>query len=239
MSFSTIHPSVYIGLGCGVGLYALHKWHSKKFQPPIKNTAHSPIILNSSSIMAHTIQPIIKNNRFFNNQKEKFYTHIVDALKIFVATKTSFTNYFSTDATNWIKQDAPINESNECTIQWIGHASFLIQVNGFNIITDPIFYHLNKILYRRKMPVGISPEKLPDIDFILISHNHREHLDEPSITMLKKHNATLLVPIGTKNWFESRGFDKVIEHEWWQTCTFIRNGNQVTFTFVPAAHWSG
>jgi L-ascorbate metabolism protein UlaG (beta-lactamase superfamily) len=197
------------------------------------------IDLTDSESLPHKIQPVIKNNLFFNNNTESKLKHVGDALNIFWATKTSTQKYFSSDPALWIKKDLVVQNSTNLQLQWIGHASFLIQVNTFNILTDPLFYHLHRVLYPRKTPVGIDPIDVPKIDFIIISHNHRDHLDEQSMKMLKHHQPIMLVPQGTKNWFSSRGFENVIENNWWQKSTFRRNGQVIEFTFVPAVHWSG
>lgn len=188
----------------------------------------------------HEMQPIESNGKFFNDAHENSFKHMLDALKIFWATKTSFTAYDAqNERANWLKKDAPLEQSQEFSAHWIGHASFLLQANNCNILTDPVFYDLNKVFYPRKTEVGIDPEQLPKIDFILISHNHRDHLDDQSIELLKKFQPTCLVPAGTKQWFTNKGILNVIEHTWWQETTFEHNGKTIQFTFVPAVHWSG
>lgn len=201
--------------------------------------SHGTTIDNQHSCASHTIQPIKCNGCFFNHPDESRYKHMWDALQIFWATKTSFTPYFSSPPAQWMKHDPVISSSDELQLQWIGHASFLIQVNDVNILTDPVFYDLNAFLYPRKTKVGIDPKQLPHIDCVIISHNHRDHLDEPSMQLLKAHQPTMLVPEGTKDWFIKRGFLIVIEHTWWQTTTIKKNDNSIIFTFVPAVHWSG
>ncbi|MFA6065682.1 MAG: MBL fold metallo-hydrolase [Candidatus Babeliaceae bacterium] len=201
--------------------------------------AHKCIDVIQSQCHKHDIEPLIKNKRFFNNHAEDRFKHILDAAKIFWATKTSFKKYFTDNPARWIQRDMVLQKSVPLQLQWIGHASFLIQVNEFNILTDPIFYDLNAVLYPRKTPVGIEPRNLPQIDFVVISHNHRDHLDEASMNILKSHQPIMLVPQGTKAWFTSRGFEHVIENIWWQMTTFDRNGYTIKFTFVPAVHWSG
>lgn len=187
----------------------------------------------------HCIQPIKKNSCFFNTHSENRTHHLLDAAKIFSATVSSTQPYFTEDYSPWIQHDTVLQNSIPLQIQWIGHASFLIQINNLNILTDPLFYDLNAIVYPRKTPVGIKPADLPHIDFVIISHNHRDHLDEPSMKILKSHQPILLVPTGTKSWFTKRGFKHVLEHTWWQETTFRRNDHSITFTFVPAVHWSG
>ncbi len=201
--------------------------------------AHPSIEIQNSIQLEHEIQPLIKDRYFYNHKHENRLTHSLDALKIFWATKTNTQPYFTTDLNNWLKQDPVIASSTQLQIQWIGHASFLIQVNGFNILTDPVFFDLNKILYPRKSPVGILPAHQPHIDFVIISHNNRDHLDQTSMLTLKHHQPIMLVPNGTKHWFIKNGFKYVVEHNWWQKSTFTRTQLAIDFTFVPATHWSG
>lgn len=189
-------------------------------------------------VHAHAMQPLVKNNRYFNHHNEGRFSHIRDALRIFWATKTSSKKYYNDNPLEWVKYDSVWANSLPMQIQWIGHASFLIQVKGFNILTDPVFYDLNKFLYPRKTPVGINPTKLPQIDFVVISHNHRDHLDETSMQLLKQYQPIMLVPQGNKQWFIDRGFEHVMEQVWWQETHFARDGATIEFTFVPAAHWS-
>lgn len=129
-------------------------------------------------------------------------------------------------------------------IHWIGHSSFLIQIGGINILTDPVFGNIT-FLYPRFFPPGISLYDLPKIDYILISHNHIDHMEEESLMFLKRlyPNARILVPFGDKQWFDKRGFQFVYESFWWDKFSFEINTNnqfseQIQFSFLPAFHWS-
>jgi len=108
-------------------------------------------------------------------------------------------------------------------------------MNGLNILTDPIFGAAS-FLFPRMLPPGIVIEKLPNIDYILISHNHPDHFDATSLQALMARNpgVKILVPMGDKYWFEKRGYKQAQEFDWWQTITC----GSVTFTFCPAHHWS-
>ena len=189
-----------------------------------------------------TAQPqvIEKDGCFYNNTSEDRWHHLTHALQIFWITKTTWNEYYTADVEkDWVKKDPVLPNSLDLNLQWIGHASFLMQTNNFNILTDPIFGDLNPVLYPRKTPVGITPEQLPKIDFVVISHNHHDHLDEASMCKLKAHQPFMLVPAGLKKWFTARGFKHVIENKWWQINKFTRDGKEIEFTFVPAEHWSG
>jgi N-acyl-phosphatidylethanolamine-hydrolysing phospholipase D len=140
-----------------------------------------------------------------------------------------------------------LDPSEQAQITWLGHSSFLIQYQGLNILTDPI-------LSDRASPVGfagpkrlvdmpIKFEHLPTIDFIVISHNHYDHLDLD--TILKFGNNTLyIVPLKLKEWFVNEGIatNKVIEFDWWDKRFFHSdsdtNNATITFTATPSQHWS-
>lgn len=177
--------------------------------------------------------PFRYKNRFFNhpgewakNSPNSYWQIITDALK-------NRSRYLG---------KAPINRpvdgvsQAEPQITWIGHASFLIRLGGVNIVTDPIFGNLFP-LYPRLSEPGIAPDKLPPINIVLISHNHRDHMDEATLISLKKqHNPLFLVPWGDKAWFDARGFERVVEHMW--SDSYFDKDNNVRCTFLPAKHWS-
>jgi N-acyl-phosphatidylethanolamine-hydrolysing phospholipase D len=123
---------------------------------------------------------------------------------------------------------------------WIGHASMLVQYQGINFLTDP---HLTDraapidfFVDKRLTPVAITFENMPKIDFIVISHNHFDHLDHRTVDMFA-NTVTWYVPMGLKAWFLDRGIrnDKVVELDWWQSSQF---NDKVTLTFTPNVHWS-
>ena len=123
---------------------------------------------------------------------------------------------------------------------WIGHSSFIINNFDLNIITDPIFSERASPFSffgpKRLIPPAIDYEDLPNIDVIVISHNHYDHLDKKTIKNLNKINPDIiyLVPLKLKKWFEGLGTKNVYEFNWWEEKK-IKN---TTFTFVPVQHWS-
>lgn len=182
--------------------------------------------------------PYRKKNRFYIRKDDKPESLLFSTLPSF------FRSIFNRkqavpDAQNWINLQEPKQKSHKPLVTWIGHASFLIQLEGLNILTDPIFGDPSW-LFPRQLPPGISIEKLPFIDIVLISHNHRDHMDEASLSLLGKNYFTqFLVPYGDKHWFVKRQFKQVIEHEWWQTTkTSNKKKKSIRCTFLPAAHWS-
>lgn len=123
---------------------------------------------------------------------------------------------------------------------WIGHSSFVINNYDLNIITDPIFSDRASPLSffgpERLIEPAVDYQNLPNVDIVVISHNHYDHLDLKSIKKLNKLNpdTIFLVPLKLKDWFLNIGVKNVFEFEWWESRT-IKN---TTFTFVPVQHWS-
>ena len=139
------------------------------------------------------------------------------------------------DITQWIAPSPIIQQSSTPVITWIGHSTFLIQINKKNILTDPIF-GAPSIFFPRILPPGIAPQALPTIDYVIISHNHFDHMDGKSLSLLKEINPhlTILVPEGDQYWFEKRNFKNVYSSAWWKKHNF----ENLSFTFLPAYHWS-
>lgn len=123
------------------------------------------------------------------------------------------------------------------SVTWIGHATTLLQAGGITILTDPVFSE-NIGLFHRLAPPGVALADLPPIDFVVISHNHRDHLDAASVRALGR-DMQYVVPLGLKSWFHARGIDRVTELDWWQsTVVTTRSGLRAKVTMVPAQHWS-
>lgn len=139
-----------------------------------------------------------------------------------------------TEIAGWVTEFNYIERVNNAHISWLGHATELIQIGNFNILTDPIFKDPSRA-YKRILPFGASLQQLPPIDMVLLSHNHRDHMDAATLKLLhKKHNPFFLVPEGLKQWFVKRGITKVEEFNWWQSW----QQGDLELTFVPAWHWS-
>ncbi len=106
-----------------------------------------------------------------------------------------------------------------------------------NILTDPVFGNDLGGVFTRSAPPGLALRDLPPIDLVLISHNHRDHLDEDSIRALG-NAPTYVVPLGMKRWFQRRQLTKVIELDWWQEMEIAGRNAIAKITMVPAQHWS-
>lgn len=142
-----------------------------------------------------------------------------------------------------MKADAAALRANtsRATITWIGHAAFLLQLGGRNILVDPQFSsRASPVPFagpKRAVPLPIEIEELPRIDVVLTSHNHYDHLDLDTVKKLAARpsgSPLFLVPLGLAKWFVDQGITRVEEFDWWQG----RASGPVRFTLVPVQHWS-
>jgi L-ascorbate metabolism protein UlaG (beta-lactamase superfamily) len=117
-------------------------------------------------------------------------------------------------------------------LTWIGHATYLVQLGGKSLLIDPIF-SMRIATVPRNGPPSVLREHLPKIDVVLITHNHRDHMDAPSLLSLG-HEAVYVVPQGLGDWFRKRGFPKIVELSWWEE----KDVEGFDITFVPSQHWS-
>lgn len=118
------------------------------------------------------------------------------------------------------------------SITWIGHSTFLLQLNGLNILTDPVWAKWQGVQKRQTEP-GLALTDLPEIDVVVISHSHYDHLDFATIGRLKG-NPVFYVPHGLKKAFIRRGYHETYEANWWDDFTV----SDMKFSFVPAQHWT-
>jgi N-acyl-phosphatidylethanolamine-hydrolysing phospholipase D len=126
------------------------------------------------------------------------------------------------------------------TLTWIGHSTFLVQLDGVNILTDPHWgERASPVDFagpRRLLPPGMRFEDLPPIHAVVISHDHYDHLDEDTVRQIARvHRARFFVPLGLQPWLADTGVADVVELDWWQTASF----RGLTFVCTPAQHSSG
>jgi L-ascorbate metabolism protein UlaG (beta-lactamase superfamily) len=195
------------------------------------------IILTSCSSKKYMESPNWKNGKFKNLEsfeKKSFGTFL----------KWRFNRE---DKKPWPKyKDYPFEKKpttlNKKGIKYsvINHATTLIQVDGINILTDPIWSERTSPVSwagpRRVRNPGIKFEDLPPIDLVVISHNHYDHLDLPTLKNLHKlDKPIILVGLGNKSLLNSEGIKNVVEMDWWDTHNI---NDKMKATFVPAQHWS-
>lgn len=117
-------------------------------------------------------------------------------------------------------------------LTWIGHATYLVQLGGRSLLIDPVF-SMRLAIVPRNGPPGVAPADLPPIDVVLITHNHRDHMDAPSLRLLGPA-PLYVVPRGLAEWFRRAGMPRVVELDWWERT----DAEGFDLTFVPSQHWS-
>lgn len=128
----------------------------------------------------------------------------------------------------------------ECIATWIGHATFLLQTERANILTDPHFSErcgpLGAVGPRRVHPPGLALSALPHIDVVLLSHDHYDHCDLPTLRALARaHDPLVITPLGNGGLLRRAGVRTAVELDWWESHTLAPD---LQFTLTPARHWS-
>ena len=134
-------------------------------------------------------------------------------------------------------------EHDHTRISWLGHSTFLIQRGGINVLTDPVFSDRASPLSfagpARYIPHVMDYKHLPEIDYVVISHNHYDHLDERAINQLAERTSDstiFLVPLGLGGWIKDAGVDPAMvrELDWWGQVDF----GGLRLQAQPSQHWS-
>lgn len=140
-----------------------------------------------------------------------------------------------------IKTDLKKIPFDENVLVWFGHSSYLIQTDGKRILVDPVFCKASPVSFINKPFKGTDtyhPEDMPDIDYLIITHDHWDHLDYETVTALKDRVGKVICALGVGEHFEYWGFDKesIIELDWNEDATL---DSSFIIHCLPARHFSG
>lgn len=177
------------------------------------------------------------SKKFFNPGHEGSPKSFFSLLKWkFTGTKAQWPNKIEPA----YPQIIPAPSSENLIVTFVNHATFLIQVDGINILTDPIWSKRTSPISfagpSRVHPPGIEFEKLPKIDVVLISHNHYDHMDSETIKKLEvEFSPMFIVPLANIEKVKSFGAKNIIELDWWNAFDFSPS---LKITLTPAKHWS-
>ena len=134
-------------------------------------------------------------------------------------------------------------QADTAKVTWFGHSSFLVQMAGKTLLIDPMFgQHASPLpigsfgkRFSKQLPIPVA--QLPEIDFVVFSHDHYDHLDYPTVKALKHKVGRFFVPLGLgahlKAWGVSN--DKIEELDWWEATTY----GPIQLVCTPAVHFSG
>lgn len=174
---------------------------------------------------------------------------------LFTAGKTKYLNAF--DGLKWyihminngwrgltphVVQSDPKNRESGLKVTMIGHASVLLQIEGFNILIDPVWSpRVGPVFFigkKRVNPPGVAFSHLPRIDAVLITHNHYDHMDIRTLRRLyKKYHPVFFTPLGNDSILKKHISNNMIIHaiDWFEEKLFK---HQLKITLWPAYHWS-
>jgi len=141
-----------------------------------------------------------------------------------------------------IKSDLKSPASEEPVITWFGHSSYLIAYLGKNILVDPVLSgNAAPVSFFAKSFPGTDiylPEDFPEIDLMILTHDHYDHLDYKTISALAKQTKHFYVPLGVDSHLKFWGIDskKISSLDWWQTISTVE---EFLLTANPARHFTG
>ncbi len=128
---------------------------------------------------------------------------------------------------------------------WLGHSTVLLEIDGFRVLTDPVWGdRVSPVSIagpKRFHPVPLPVAGLPALDAIVISHDHYDHLDYPTVLELKKLKVPFITSLGVGAHLESWGVpaELVVELDWWESTTLKGDAGELAVTATPSQHFSG
>ena len=172
---------------------------------------------------------ILVNGRFSKDENRK-KTHVFKTLRWFIKKNPQKAQLLQEKSVTKVEK---IENFKKNAVYWLGHSCFYINFNGISLITDPVFFDLLTNKRDTELPFNISD--LKNIDYLLISHDHYDHLSIKSIKSLLKNNPNMkaLLPLKTGMLFKGINIDYE-EAGWYQTYT---TDEKVKISFLPSDHW--
>lgn len=186
-------------------------YKNKQFQ----NLSHTPSLAEG-----HTMMEVLYD--FFLKKKDPY----LKPHKIVPAIHTDLKNF----------------PKDQDVFVWLGHSSYYIQTDGVSFLIDPVlssygspFKFFNKAFTGADI---FKPEDVPDLDYLIITHDHYDHLDYPTIKAIKDRVGTVILPLGVGAHLEKWGYkeNQIIEEEWGGEAVLKNN---IKITYTPARHFSG
>ena len=126
---------------------------------------------------------------------------------------------------------------------WLGHSTLLIEIDGLRVLTDPIWGpRASPSRFagpKRFQPVPVPLRAMPPLDLVIVSHDHYDHLDYPTVRQLAKHDVPFVTSLGVGAHLEAWGVrpERIIELDWWES--HRPPNTELTVTAAPSQHFSG
>lgn len=177
-----------------------------------------------------------ENGRFINPWYKNTRRNFFDVMKWLVFSKNIYREEKKLPVTFKIHRPdfSSLDKTAENYMVWLGHSTLLMKVRNKMFITDPVLWNINSFI-KRKTSLPIDPEKLPVIDYVLISHGHYDHLDTRSVRFLKERYDPFFVSgPGYEKYFKKIGTSKHIILDWWEE----HITENIEITSLPVQHWS-
>lgn len=207
-----------------------------RFEDPKIGFSSNPELLTIPPSEDWKGNPMDKNGRF-SNLYHPFTSSFGDLLKWQMSKNPQKEEKKAETRKLLVDFDDALFSSGDDYLIWLGHASYLMQIQGQVILTDPLLFDNTFLKRESELPLPI--EKLPHLDYILLSHNHRDHCDKQTLQYLADNNPDLKILTGL-------GLEEVIsswtnghfiqEAGWYQQYSVLDSGIQITY--VPTRHWS-
>lgn len=210
---------------------------SIQYQPELTSFTSNPNLSYVPGAEDYKGNPLDQRGLFMNEEKI-FWPRMRDVLK----WKTSVNPYKEEKINDTRRLEVnplkSLDELPDNSITWLGHATFIFQLEGIRILFDPILSGLG--MFKRYSDLPVERSEFKNIDYILISHNHRDHCDKDSIRFFALHNpeTTWLCGLGLdalllKEWTGSK---KIQAAGWYQQ--FEMKDAQLQISYLPSRHWS-
>lgn len=139
------------------------------------------------------------------------------------------------------RADYDVGPASGLRVTWLGHSTLIVEIDSLRVLIDPVWAERASLAPfagpKRFYPPPLPLSELPEVDVVLLSHDHYDHLDADMIRELARRNARCIAPLGVGAPLVSWGVreDQIEEFDWWESVTI----GPLTLTAVPARHFSG
>jgi L-ascorbate metabolism protein UlaG (beta-lactamase superfamily) len=185
--------------------------------------------------------PNYKNGAFQNITKTEVMSEESSTWKLLKAYMEKVEGK-EADSIPFVQTDIKAIQDTETVVIWFGHSSYYIKTNGKHFLVDPVFCgNASPFSFMVKSFKGANHyqvDDFPELDAVIISHDHYDHLDHQTITKLIPKTKKFMTALGVGAHLEywGVGADKIIEMDWWER---VELDSDIVFTAAPARHFSG